>query len=78
MTASIRISNLTGSRHGFVNAESQRFLEDLPLFNLEKKSNYVWGNVPAIDCLNIPRNEGLDASTTDLKLCFAGTFRLNS
>ncbi|KAG6812035.1 hypothetical protein H0H93_014064 [Arthromyces matolae] len=34
--------------------------------------SYVWGNVPAIDCLNLSNNEGATASTKNFKLCFAG------
>lgn len=34
--------------------------------------NYVWGNVPAIDCLQIPENESESATTSDFKVCFAG------
>lgn len=33
---------------------------------------YVWGNVTAIDCLNVARNEGSAAVDMDFNLCFAG------
>ena len=32
---------------------------------------YLWGNVPAIDILNLKQNEGVDVSA-DLRLLFAG------
>ncbi|KAG6830397.1 hypothetical protein H0H93_014061 [Arthromyces matolae] len=35
--------------------------------------SYLWGNVPAIDCLNLSNNEGATASTKDFKLCFAAS-----
>ncbi|KAG6816033.1 hypothetical protein H0H93_008656 [Arthromyces matolae] len=34
------------------------------------KSAYLWGNLPAIDCLNLPHNEGSSAKMKDFKLCF--------
>ncbi|KDQ26755.1 hypothetical protein PLEOSDRAFT_168906 [Pleurotus ostreatus PC15] len=34
---------------------------------------YLWGNVPAIDCLNIARNEQGAAKTMDFDLCFAAS-----
>ena len=33
--------------------------------------NYLWGNVPAFDVLNIEKNEGLTYGK-ELDLCFAG------
>ena len=33
--------------------------------------NYLWGNIAAIDILNIARNEG-SAYSKDIDLCFAG------
>ncbi|KAJ7036561.1 hypothetical protein C8F04DRAFT_1337414, partial [Mycena alexandri] len=35
--------------------------------------NYIWGNVPAINCLQLSRNEGNDAVSMDLKFCFAAS-----
>ncbi|KAJ6485552.1 hypothetical protein C8R45DRAFT_1145973 [Mycena sanguinolenta] len=35
--------------------------------------NNVWGNVPAINCLQLKRNEGQRAASMDLKLCFAAS-----
>lgn len=40
--------------------------------NQNRPGKYVWGNVTAIDCLNIARNESSAARTADLKVCFAG------
>jgi hypothetical protein len=34
--------------------------------------NYLWGNIPAINCLQVARNEGERAPSMDFKLCFAG------
>lgn len=34
--------------------------------------NYLWGNVPAINCLQFERNEGQRRVPVDLKFCFAG------
>ncbi|KAJ7066814.1 hypothetical protein B0H15DRAFT_794317 [Mycena belliarum] len=34
--------------------------------------HYLWGNVPAINCLQVSRNEGQRAASMDLNLCFAG------
>ncbi|KAL1728476.1 hypothetical protein EV714DRAFT_285697 [Schizophyllum commune] len=34
---------------------------------------YLWGNVPAMDCLHLPLNEGMSASRQDLNLCFAAS-----
>ncbi|KZP12530.1 hypothetical protein FIBSPDRAFT_754814 [Athelia psychrophila] len=49
-----------------------------PVVQFGRKANhsptYVWGNVTAIDCLNVARNEGSAARTADFKLCFAGKF----
>lgn len=34
---------------------------------------YFWGNIPAIDCLQLEHNEGIARSVTrDFNLCFAG------
>jgi len=34
---------------------------------------YFWGNLPAIDCLQLNRNEGMASSVTrDFNLCFSG------
>ncbi|KAF7345460.1 hypothetical protein MVEN_01564100 [Mycena venus] len=35
--------------------------------------NYLWGNVPAINCLQHVRNEGHPAAAMDLKFCFAAS-----
>ncbi|KAJ7663898.1 hypothetical protein DFH06DRAFT_1393758, partial [Mycena polygramma] len=35
--------------------------------------NYLWGNVPAINCLQLGRNEGHRAASMDLKFCFAAS-----
>ncbi|KAJ7114112.1 hypothetical protein C8R44DRAFT_231191 [Mycena epipterygia] len=35
--------------------------------------NYLWGNVPAIDCLQLARNEGQLVASMDLKFCFAAS-----
>ena len=34
---------------------------------------YLWGNVPAVDSLNISQNETDAAVAHDFNLCFAGT-----
>lgn len=34
---------------------------------------YLWGNVPAFDVFNLPKNEGA-AYDRDLNICFAGEF----
>ena len=34
--------------------------------------SYLWGNIAAIDCLNIPENEHESATRQNFKLCFAG------
>jgi hypothetical protein len=31
-----------------------------------------WGNTPAVDTLNLPKNEGLCAATTDFALAYIG------
>ncbi|KZP09098.1 hypothetical protein FIBSPDRAFT_900738 [Athelia psychrophila] len=41
--------------------------------NANQNATYVWGNVTAIDCLNVARNEGSAARTADFKLCFAAS-----
>lgn len=33
---------------------------------------YLWGNLPAMDCLNLSNNERTSATTRNLKICFAG------
>ncbi|KAJ6621446.1 hypothetical protein B0H10DRAFT_2017320 [Mycena sp. CBHHK59/15] len=38
-----------------------------------KFGNYLWGNIPAINCLQIARNERERAASMDLKLCFAAS-----
>ncbi|KZP09108.1 hypothetical protein FIBSPDRAFT_760468 [Athelia psychrophila] len=38
-----------------------------------QNATYVWGNVTAIDCLNVARNEGSAARNADFKLCFAAS-----
>ncbi|KAJ7483321.1 hypothetical protein FB451DRAFT_1169926 [Mycena latifolia] len=35
--------------------------------------HYLWGNVPAINCLQLARNEGQRAASMDLKFCFAAS-----
>lgn len=35
-------------------------------------SVHVWGNIPAIDCLNLSRNEGSSAVDKDIDLAFVG------
>ena len=37
------------------------------------RQKYLWGNVPAIDLLNLQRNEGVDYAE-DLRLLFAGGY----
>lgn len=37
-----------------------------------KAGNYLWGNMPAFDALNIAMNEGVAAKDQDIALCFAG------
>lgn len=38
-------------------------------------TKYLWGNMPAIDVLQLKANEGLDEkSSGDLNLLFAGKF----
>ncbi|KAG9050337.1 hypothetical protein FS837_006209 [Tulasnella sp. UAMH 9824] len=37
-----------------------------------KEGNYLWGNMPAADILNIAMNEGSAAKDQDFSLCFAG------
>ncbi|KAF5385772.1 hypothetical protein D9615_002205 [Tricholomella constricta] len=34
---------------------------------------YLWGNLPAVDCLHLSENERVSASRMDLKLCFAAS-----
>lgn len=37
------------------------------------RQKYLWGNVPALDLLNLQQNEGVD-SAGDLRLLFAGDY----
>lgn len=37
------------------------------------RQKYLWGNVPALDVLNLQQNEGVDFNG-DLRLLFAGTY----
>lgn len=48
--------------------------EGSPLVDMAShgRKKYLWGNVPAIDLLNLQQNEGVDF-TEDLRLLFAGT-----
>lgn len=55
-------------RPAFINAEANRFVDMLA----HGRQKYLWGNVPAIDILNLQQNEGVDF-TEDLRLLFAGT-----
>lgn len=45
---------------------------DLPYSGFGR-SLYVWGNLPAIDCMNVAKNEGDAVSGMDLNLAFVGT-----
>jgi hypothetical protein len=38
-------------------------------------SKYLWGNTPAVDVLNLERNEGIDYKE-DIALLFAGQCRI--
>ncbi|KAG8913122.1 hypothetical protein FRC01_004727 [Tulasnella sp. 417] len=38
-----------------------------------KAGNYLWGNIPAFDALNIAMNEGAAVKDQDLALCFAAS-----
>lgn len=42
-------------------------------FNWKELQKYLWGNLPALDILNIKDNEGPDASTRDFDLLFAAS-----
>ena len=35
--------------------------------------NYLWGNIPAFDVLNVKKNEG-EGYAEDIDLCFAGEY----
>ena len=37
--------------------------------------NYLWGNIPAFDVLNIEKNEGC-GYTKDIDMCFAGEYNM--
>ena len=40
-------------------------------------SKYLWGYVPAVDVLRLPKNEGAGAGfNEDCRLLFAGTYML--
>jgi hypothetical protein len=39
--------------------------------------HYLWGNVPAVDCLQILNNEGPDAVKTNFMFAFAGKSSLS-
>lgn len=45
--------------------------DDGPVLEVFGHLNYLWGNIPAIDVLNVERNEGLQYGE-DINLCFAG------
>ena len=45
-------------------------MSDVP-FDIFGHLRYLWGNVPAFDVLNLPKNEGADFDR-DLDVCFAG------
>ena len=51
--------------------------DDGPLLVSFGQFNYLWGNIPAIDVLNIGQNEGLDYGG-DLDLCFAGEWEVEA
>ncbi|KAG8952323.1 hypothetical protein FRC04_004751 [Tulasnella sp. 424] len=38
-----------------------------------KAGNYLWGNMPAADILNVAKNEGSSVRDQDLSLCFAAS-----
>ncbi|KAG9005482.1 hypothetical protein FRB90_010369 [Tulasnella sp. 427] len=38
-----------------------------------KAGNYLWGNMPAFDALNVPFNEGAAIKNQDIALCFAAS-----
>ena len=42
-----------------------------PLITSHGREKYLWGNVPALDLLNLQQNEGVDFAE-DLRLLFAG------
>ena len=43
-----------------------------PYVSFGTSLSYLWGNIAAIDCLNIPENEQKSSTRQDFKLCFAG------
>ncbi|CAO1606373.1 hypothetical protein XANCAGTX0491_009870 [Xanthoria calcicola] len=49
--------------------------EEAPIVDMVShgKQKYLWGNVPALDLLNLQQNEGFDF-TEDLRLLFAGGY----
>lgn len=55
-------------RPAFINDDQNQFVDMLA----HGRQKYLWGNVPAIDILNLQQNEGVDF-TGDLRLLFAGT-----
>lgn len=42
-----------------------------PRFGTDR--NYLWGDLPACDILNVPTNEGVSIKNQDLNLCFAAS-----
>lgn len=42
-----------------------------PNMTVHGQRKYLWGNVPALDVLNLKDNEGVD-TTRELRLLFAG------
>lgn len=51
------------------------FLYPSNLVTLFRPTVDFWGDLPAMDCLQLPSNEGDDPySLPDLKLCFAGEY----
>ncbi|KAG9026914.1 hypothetical protein FS837_004468 [Tulasnella sp. UAMH 9824] len=48
--------------------------DTIPAFpHFGKDRNYLWGNLPAFDMLNVPMNEGVSIKDQDLSLCFAAS-----
>lgn len=53
----------------FVNPDAKR----VPHAQFGAGAHYLWGNIPAYDCLNLPLNEGIEAAKDmDFVLAFAG------
>ncbi|KAG8952322.1 hypothetical protein FRC04_004750 [Tulasnella sp. 424] len=44
-----------------------------PPVSFGKAGNYLWGNMPALDALNVPMNEGPAIKDQDIALCFAAS-----